>query len=403
MPEPETAAPLSGFRALDFTQVIAGPYCATMLADMGAEVVKIERPGLGDDTRRITRYRGREAHEDYFYANNRSRKSAALDLKTRAGREAARALAGKADALIENLAPGKMAALGLGWEEARALNPRLVYCSISGFGQSGPYRDRVGLDPILQAVSGVMSVTGGEEPTQIGAPLADVLAGMFSAYAVVSALHAAAREGRGRFIDLSMQDAMVAALGPRMGETLQSGVSPGRHGNANPMRVPANTYRTSDGEYVTIIVQHDGFWPGFCRALGMEDWLEDARCATARSRVAHREEIDARVSAIFASRPMAEWEERLEAERVGFAVVNDYARALDDPQIRHRGLVQEVEPPVSGKIRVVGAPWRMSGAQAEIRPPPLLGQHTGEVLREWLGWPEEEVSRFLAGEGAGEG
>ncbi len=400
MPEPETAAPLSGFRALAFTQVIAGPYCAAMLADMGAEVVKIERPGLGDDTRRITRYEGREAHEDYFYANNRSKKSAAINLTTRAGGEAARELARRADVLIENLAPGKMAALGLGWEEARALNPKLVYCSLSGFGQSGPYRDRVGLDPILQAVSGVMSVTGSGEPTQIGAPLADVLAGMFSAYAVVSALHAAGREGRGRFIDVSIQDAMVAALGPRMGETLQAGVSPGRYGNANPMRVPANAYRTSDGEYVAVIVQHDGFWPGFCRALGLEEWLEDARYATARSRVAHREEIDARVSAVFASRPMAEWEERLGAERVGFSVVNDYARALDDPQIRHRGLVREVEHPFSGKIRVVGPPWRMSGAQAALRPPPMLGEHTGEVLREWLGWTEGEVSRFLAGEGA---
>ncbi len=399
MPESE-APPLSGVRVLDFTQVVAGPYCATMLADMGAEVVKIERPGVGDDTRRITRYKGRDAHEDYFYANNRSRKSAAVNMKTRAGREAVRGLARGADALVENMAPGKLAELGLGWEEARRLNPGIVYCSLSGFGQTGPYRDRVGLDPILQAVSGVMSVTGREEPTQIGAPLADVLAGMFSAYAVVSALHATRREGRGRYIDVSMQAAMVAALGPRMGETLQAGVSPGRYGNENPMRVPANTYRTSDGEYVTIIVQHDGFWPGFCRALGLEDWTADARYATARARVAHREEIDARVSGVFASRTMAEWEERLEAERVGFAVVNDYARALDDPQIAHRGLIEEVAHPVSGNVRVVGAPWIMSGAQAGVQPPPLLGQHTGEVLREWLGWPEDAVSRFLAGEGA---
>ena len=267
MSEPEAAAPLSGFRVLDFTQVVAGPFCATMLADMGAEVVKIERPGFGDDTRRITRYKDREEHEDYFYANNRSKKSVAINMKTSAGRDAVRALAGEADALIENMAPGKLAELGLGWEDARAMNPGIVYCSLSGFGQSGPYRDRVGIDPILQAVSGVMSVTGMEDPTQIGAPLADVLAGMFAAYAIVSALHAVRREGEGRHIDVSIQDAMVAALGPRMGETLQAGVAPGRHGNQNPIRVPANTYKTSDGEYVTVIVQHDGFWPGFCRAL----------------------------------------------------------------------------------------------------------------------------------------
>lgn len=399
MSESQTAAPLSGFRVLDFTQVVAGPFCAAMLADMGAEVVKIERPGLGDDTRRITRYKDREEHEDYFYANNRSKKSVAINMKTDAGKGAVRALAGEADAIIENMAPGKLAELGLGFEDARAANPRIVYCSLSGFGQSGPYRDRVGLDPILQAVSGVMSVTGTEDPTQIGAPLADVLAGMFSAYAIVSALHAVRREGEGRHIDVSMQDAMVAALGPRMGETLQAGVSPGRHGNENPMRVPANTYRTSDGEYVTVIVQHDGFWPGFCRALGLEDWLEDERFATARARVANRGAINERASKIFASRTMAEWERRLEAERVGFAVVNDYARALKDPQVAHRGLIREVEHPVSGEIRVVGAPWIMSGAQADVKPPPLLGQHTADVLREWLEWPEEEIARFMAGEG----
>ena len=392
------AAPLSGFRVLDFTQVVAGPFCAAMLADMGAEVVKVERPGFGDDTRRITRYKNREAHEDYFHANNRSKKSVAINMKTSAGLAAVRALAGEADALIENMAPGKLAALGLGWEEVRAIHPQIVYCSLSGFGQSGPYRDRVGLDPILQAVSGVMSVTGMEEPTQIGAPLADVLAGMFAAYAIVSALHAVLREGEGRHIDVSMQDAMVAALGPRMGETLQAGVSPGRRGNENPMRVPANTYRTSDGEYVTVIVQHDGFWPGFCRALGMEDWLEDTRFSSARSRVANREAINERVSTIFASRTMAEWERRLEAERVGFAVVNDYARALSDRQIRHRGLIRKVEHPVSGEIRVVGAPWIMSGPQAEVKPPPLLGQHTAEVLEGWLGWPEEKIARFMASE-----
>ena len=399
MSESQAAAPLSGFRVLDFTQVVAGPFCATMLADMGAEVVKIERPGHGDDTRRITRYKDREEHEDYFYANNRSKKSIAINMKTEAGKGAVRALAGEADAIIENMAPGKLAELGLGWEDARAANPRIVYCSLSGFGQSGPYRDRVGLDPILQAVSGVMSVTGNEDPTQIGAPLADVLAGMFSTYAIVSALHAVGREGEGRYIDVSMQDAMVAALGPRMGETLQAGVSPGRHGNENPMRVPANTYRTSDGEYVTVIVQHDGFWPGFCRALEVEDWLEDERFSTARARVANRDAINERVSKIFASRTMAEWEQRLEAERVGFSAVNDYERALADPQVAHRGLIRRVEHPVSGEIRVVGAPWIMSGAQAEVKSPPLLGQHTAEVLEKWLGWPEEEIARFMEGEG----
>ncbi|MDP6279525.1 MAG: CoA transferase [Nitrospinota bacterium] len=390
-------APLAGVRVLDLTQVIAGPYCTAMLADMGAEVVKIERPGTGDDLRSVHRYEGREEHEDYFYANNRSKKSVAVDLKKPGGRSAAHELARRADVLVENLSPGTAHRLGMGWEDLSPLNPRLVYCSLSGFGQDGPYRDRPGLDPILQAVSGVMSVTGlpGEEPRMIGSPLADVMAGMFSAFAVVSALQAASREGRGRRIDVSLQDAMLAGLGPRMGETLQAGISPGRWGNENPMRVPANTYRTSDGRYLAIIVQNDRFWPLFCRAMDREDLIGEERFATMAGRLEHREELDGIVARVFSERPSAAWTPRLEAERIPFALVNDFAEALDDPQARHRGIVCELTHPASGPIRVVGPPWIMTGAQAEMTPPPLLGQHTEEILREWIGWNQAQIQAFL--------
>ena len=225
-------------RVLDLTNVIAGPFCTTMLADMGADVVKLERHRVGDTLREIGRYAGREAHQDYFNANNRSKRSIELDLKTTGELAVALDLAAAADILVENYAAGTTDRLGIGYEAVRRRNPRIVYCSISGFGQTGPYRDRPALDPIIQAVAGLMSVTGGPQdvPLMTGAPLADVIAGMFAAYAAVAALRRAERSGVGQFIDISMQDALLAAQGPRMGEVLQTGRSPARHGNENPMR-----------------------------------------------------------------------------------------------------------------------------------------------------------------------
>ena len=390
-------APLDGVRVLDLTQVVAGPYCSLMLADMGAEVVKVERPGHGDDLRRTVPYRGRESHHDYFNALNRSKKGVALDLKDAAHRALALELAGRADVMVENFAPGTAHRLGLGWEDVRGGNPRLVYCSLSGFGQTGPYRNRLALDPIIQAVTGLMSVTGeqGREPVMVGAPLADVIAGMFAAYAIVAALHAAKRDGHGQYIDVSMQDAMLAALGTRMGETLQAGISPGRLGNENPLRVPANTYPTADGAWLDVMVYSEAQWPAFCRALERKQWIDDARFRTMALRVQHRAAVNDCVARRMAERPAEHWIARFDAERIPCAPVKDYAQALDDPQVRHRGLVREVEHPHSGTIRVVGPPWRMSATRTEIGPPPLLGQHTAEVLRDWLGMSESEIAAVV--------
>jgi crotonobetainyl-CoA:carnitine CoA-transferase CaiB-like acyl-CoA transferase len=236
----ERSLPLAGIRVLDLTQVVAGPYCTLMLADMGAEVVKIERPGHGDDLRRTVPYPGREGHEDYFNALNRSKKSVALDLKSKVDQATALRLLERADVLVENFAPGTAARLGLGWHVAHAANPRLVYCSLSGFGQTGPYAHRPAMDPIIQAMTGIMSVTGfpDRDPVMIGVPLADVISGMFAAYAIVCALRLVTKDGGGQYIDLSMQDAMLAALGIRMGETLQGGTWPSRIGNENRCACP---------------------------------------------------------------------------------------------------------------------------------------------------------------------
>jgi len=389
--------PLAGIRVLDLTQVVAGPYCTMMLADMGAEVAKLERAGHGDDLRRTVPYQGREGHHDYYNALNRSKRSIALDLKQPPHREVALRLAAKADVMVENFAPGTADRLGLAWGDVRSLNPRLVYCSLSGFGQTGPNRNRLALDPIIQAVSGSMSVTGEPdgEPMKVGAPVADVIAGMFAAYSIVSALHAVERDGRGQFIDLSMQDAMLAVLGTRMGEPLQAGYSPRRMGNENALRVPAGTCRTADGIWLEYMVLGDQHWPPFCRAMARAAWRDDPRFRTMALRVRHRRQINKLVAARFRQHRAAYWTRRLEAERIPYALVNDYHQALADPQVAHRGLVRELRHPTSGPIRVVGPPWIMSGSAVPMSPPANLGQHTAEVLRAWLGMLPGEIESVL--------
>jgi len=379
--------PLAGVRVLDLTQVVAGPYCTMMLADMGAEIVKIERAGYGDDLRRTVPYKGRDGHQDYFNALNRSKKSVALDLKDPAQRETAMKLAERADVMVENFSPGTVARLGLDWNAVHARNPRLVYCSLSGFGQTGPYRNRPALDPIIQAVTGIMSVTGlaDGEPTMIGAPVADVIAGMFAAYAIVNALRLVTADGGGQYIDLSMQDAMLATVGTRMGETLQAGIAPGRLGNGNPMRVPADTYRCADGRYIATMVHDQAQWTPFCRALQRDDWLDAPLFRTMALRVQNRAAVDAAVGEVIAQRDSTYWQACFEKHSIPCALVNDYMQAVEDPQVAHRGLVRTLQHPTSGAIRVIGPPWKMSLTESPLAPPPLLGEHTAGVLRDWLG------------------
>ncbi len=387
---------LTGLKVLDLTQVIAGPFCTTMLANLGAEVVKLEPPGRGDEMRNIGRYEGRENHEDYFNANNNSKKSIALNLKNPLQQQVAHELAKRADVVVENFAPGTADRLGMGWKDLQPLNSRLIYCSISGFGQTGPYRNRLGIDSVIQGISGVMSVTGFPDgvPTIIGAPLSDVVSGMYAAYTILGALHGVKRNGQGCYIDISMQASMLAVLGPRMGETLQVGVSPERIGNENPMRVPSDTYQTKDGRFLNFTVVNERHWAPFCRALEREEWIDDSRFATMRLRAQYRKELGPLVAARIAEETIDELLPRLEEARIPFAPVNDYAQAADDPQIAHREMIHDLSLPVSGHVRVIGPPWLMTGKQAELKPPPLLGQHTEEILGSWLGWSPEEIDRF---------
>ncbi len=396
MSEDSSNSPLFGLKVFDMTQIIAGPFCTTMLADRGAEIIKLERPPYGYDTRTVGRYKGRENHEDYFYANNRSKKSITLNLKNEVERLAAIALAKEADVLVENLAIGTAEKFGLGWNDLKKENPKLVYCSLSGFGQTGPYKNRVALDPILQSISGMMSVTGVPEgePMQLGAPVVDSIAGMFAASTILGALHSVQKEGKGRYIDISMQDSILSVLGPRMGEILQAGITPERHGNENPMRVPANTYKTKDNKDITVIVQNDRYWEPFCIALKQKKWINDPRFSSMEGRRNHRDFIDEITAECFISNTSNYWATRLESQRVPFAIVNDYKDALEDAQVQHRQLIKTISHPTSGKIRVVGPPWKMSGTQADITSPPLLGEHTMEVLKQWLNWNDDQIQDF---------
>ncbi len=389
--------PLHDVRVLDLTQVIAGPYCTTMLSDLGAEVVKIERPGLGDEMRTIGRYATRDEHEDYFYANNRNKKSVELDLKDPDHQAVGRALAVHADVLVENFAPGTAERLGMGWSDLHSINPRLIYCSVSGFGQTGPYRNRLAVDSVIQGITGLMSVTGFPEgdPVIVGAPLTDVISGMFAAFVVLGALRAAQRDGKGAYIDVAMQAATIAAIGPRMGDALQSQRAQPRLGNQNPMRAPSDTYPTQDGRFICVAVVNDRHWPPFCRAIDHPEWIRDPRFARMADRIGNRVELRRLVESTFRERPLKEWMKRLDLERVAYAPVYDYVEALADPQIKHRGMVQQIDHPQSGPLRVIGPPWITTRPMPPLTPPPLLGQHTADVLRSWLGWSNDTVKDFL--------
>ncbi|MCC6531958.1 MAG: CoA transferase [Burkholderiales bacterium] len=390
-----TAKPgfLDGVRVLDFTRVISGPYATMMLADMGADVVKVEEPTHGDEMRNI-RFEGRAPHHhDYFNTNNRSKRSIALNLKSPEHVRIAQQLAEKADVVVENFAPGVAERLDIGWRTLHKRNPTLVYCSISGFGQSGPYRSRPALDPIIQALCGVMSVTGCDDgpPLQVGAPLADAIAGMFAAFCIVCAWTDVQRSQAGRYIDISMLDAMIAALGPRMGEALQAGLNPARHGNSNPMRVPTNVYLTSDHRHLMVAVMNDGHWHRLCDALGQGEWAQRAEFRTMTDRKQRRRELDLLVAAEIAKRPAADWQALFDRHRVPCGMVNSYLETIEDPQVRHRELIRTIDHPRSGPIRVVGTPWKISGHDPSMRPPPLLGEHTAEVLRDWLSLGQDQA------------
>jgi crotonobetainyl-CoA:carnitine CoA-transferase CaiB-like acyl-CoA transferase len=394
---------LSHLRVLDLSRVLAGPWATQVLADLGAEVIKVERPGAGDETRAwgppwLPDREGAETRESaYFASANRGKRSITLDLGRPEGQAIARRLAARADVLVENYKVGTLARRGLGYHDLAGENPGLVYCSISGFGEDGPYRSRPGYDFLIQAMGGLMSVTGvadgepGGGPVKVGVAITDLLTGMYAATAILAALAHRDRSGRGQHVDLALLDVQVAMLANQAQAYLVTGVPPRRLGNAHPSIVPYQAFPSRDGQ-VVLAVGNDGQFAGLCEVAGRPELARDPRFATNASRVEHRAALVGVLAPILASRPTAEWVEALEGAGVPCGPINDLGQVFDDPQVRHRGLRVVVGDPQVAGLPVVASPIRLSETPVRYERPPALGEHTREVLVDLLGMDEAEVA-----------
>ena len=382
-----------GVRVLDLSRMLAGPYGSMLLADMGAEVIKVEEPDGGDPMRVMGPPFLPDGESAYFLSINRNKKSVALDLTKPAGRQVFLDLAAEADVVWENFRPGVMERLGLAYAALARVNPRLVMCSISAYGQDGPYRDWPAFDLALQAMGGAMSVTGedGRPPVRMGLPMGDLAGGMFGAFAVAGALFRRERTGRGAHVDLSLLDCQVSLLTYMAQYFWTDGRVPHPLGSGHASVVPYGALATRDGHLIVAIFA-EKFWAGFCGAVERAEWVRDARFAANRDRVAHRAELMALIEPRFRELTTDEWLHRLHAAGVPAAPILAVDRVLDDPQVRHRRMVVELEHPRHGALATLGTPIKVDGAlEAPLAPPARLGEHTEIVLRELLKYPAERI------------
>lgn len=385
--------PLQGIRIFDLSRILAGPTCTQLLGDLGADVIKVERPGVGDDTRRwgppyVKDADGNETTESaYYLTSNRNKRSIELDIATPRGQEIARKMIAQCDVVIENFKVGDMARYGLSYADLKDANPRLIYCSISGFGQAGPYAPRAGYDLLAQGLGGVMSVTGeaGRPPMKVGVGIADLMCGMYATVAILAALHHREKTGQGQYIDLALLDTQVAWLINVALNYFLSGNVPGRMGNEHPNIAPYNVYQCADG-YVILAVGNDSQFRKLCEFAGDKAFAEDGRFATNESRLANRDAMNERLGKLMVSRPSAVWIEGLAKLGVPCSPVNDIAGVFSDPQVIHRGMKIPVPHPLSGTglVNLLANPIRFSETGVEYRRhPPLMGEHTEEILREF--------------------
>ncbi|HXF83698.1 MAG TPA: CoA transferase [bacterium] len=374
--------PLDDLLVIDLTRALAGPFCTVMLSDLGARVIKVEAPEGGDDTRGWgPPFIGEESA--YFLGVNRNKESLTLNLKDPRGRDILLRLLARADVLVENFRPGIMDRLGLGYATVRQRVPQLIYASISGFGQDGPYRERTAYDLILQGMGGVMGITGeeGGPPVKVGVAIADICAGMYAAYGILAALRARERTGRGQLVDAALLDGQVSWLTYAAGYYFATGRSPGRLGSGHPTIVPYQAFQTADG-YVNVAVGSEAIWRRFAELVDPA-LLDDPRYATNRTRVAHRKELVARLEEIFRRQTTREWTAALDAAGVPCGPILSVEEVFADPQVLHRRMLEEVDHPTVGRIKQTGVPVKLSETPGRIRSaPPTLGQHTEAILRE---------------------
>lgn len=387
--------PLDGVKVVDFSRAMAGPFCTMLLGDLGADVIKVE-PQKGDDTRSWSppEMNGVSA---YFMSANRNKKSIVLDLKHERSAEIVARMAAEADVVVENFRPGVADRLGIGYATMSAANRRLVYCSISGFGQTGPYRERAGFDLTVLAVSGLMSLTGeeGRPPVKFGVPITDINAGLFSAVAILSALYRREIDGEGQYIDMSMLDASLLTLTHQATSYFATGKNPKRLGSAHSSIAPYQVYATADG-FVSVAVGSEKLWKDFCTALGMDELMADGRLGTNPLRVKNRDYLNARLDVRFLGLTTGEAVRLLEGAGIPVAPINSVGEALSDPQVRARGMVKDVNHPVYGEVKSIGSPFTMSRTPGSVRlGAPLLGEHTGEILAS-LGYSGEEIEEMVA-------
>ena len=402
------AGPLSHVRVLDLSRVLAGPWAGQNLADLGAEVIKVERPKVGDDSRAfgppwVKDREGRPTKDSaYFTSANRGKKSITVNVAKPEGQGLIRALARECDVLIENYKHGDLARYGLGYEDLKSANPRLIYCSVTGFGQTGPYRERPGYDFMIQGMGGMMSVTGepdgtpGGGPQRAGVPIADIITGMYASIAICAALAHRAETGAGQHLDLALLDSQIALLAYQNTNYFSTGKPPRRIGNLHPNIVPYQPFRSSDGE-VIVACGNDNMFRKFCEAAGCAALAQDPRFATNGKRVENRAEITRLIQEIFGRKTTAQWLELLESAGVPNGPINNLAQVFDEPQVKARGVKIELNHAAAGKLPLVASPMRFSGTPLEYRlAPPLLGEHTDEVLRGLLGTSDAEIARLRA-------